>query len=93
MPIRLQKTRKRNRSLRDEEGLSMRILVVCQHYWPEPYRLPDICEELVKRGHQVKVITAVLNDLISPMVKCQLVCLTSRSSWSWKEDYYICEKS
>ena len=22
----------------------MRILVVCQHYWPEPYRLPDICE-------------------------------------------------
>ena len=47
--------------LRDEEGLSMRILVVCQHYWPEPYRLPDICEELVKRGHQVKVITDIPN--------------------------------
>lgn len=39
----------------------MRILVVCQHYWPEPYRLPDICEELVKRGHTVKVITDVPN--------------------------------
>ena len=39
----------------------MRILVVCQHYWPEPYRLPDICEELVKRGHQVKVITDIPN--------------------------------
>ena len=24
----------------------MKILVVCQHYWPEPYPLPDICEEL-----------------------------------------------
>lgn len=39
----------------------MRILVVCQHYWPEPYRLPDICEELAKRGHQVKVITDIPN--------------------------------
>lgn len=39
----------------------MRILVVCQHYWPEPYRLPDICEELVKRGHHVKVITDIPN--------------------------------
>ena len=39
----------------------MRILVVCQHYWPEPYRLPDICEELAKRGHTVKVITDVPN--------------------------------
>lgn len=39
----------------------MRILVVCQHYWPEPYRLPDICEELVKRGHDVKVITDIPN--------------------------------
>lgn len=39
----------------------MRILVVCQHYWPEPYRLPDICEELARRGHTVKVITDVPN--------------------------------
>ena len=40
----LRKVQKQNRLLRDEEGLLMRILVVCQHYWPEPYRLPDICE-------------------------------------------------
>lgn len=39
----------------------MKILVVCQHYWPEPYPLPDICEELVRRGHQVQVITDVPN--------------------------------
>ena len=25
----------------------MKILVICQHYWPEPYPLPDLCEELV----------------------------------------------
>lgn len=39
----------------------MKILVVCQHYWPEPYPLPDVCEELVRRGHQVQVITGVPN--------------------------------
>lgn len=39
----------------------MKILVVCQHYWPEPYPLPDICEELVRRGHTVDVITDVPN--------------------------------
>jgi glycosyltransferase involved in cell wall biosynthesis len=39
----------------------MKILVICQHYWPEPYPLTDICEELVKRGHKVDVVTDVPN--------------------------------
>lgn len=39
----------------------MKILVVCQHYWPEPYPLADICQELVRRGHTVDVITGVPN--------------------------------
>ena len=39
----------------------MKILVVCQHYWPEPYYLSDVCEELVRRGHLVHVVTDVPN--------------------------------
>lgn len=39
----------------------MKILVVAQHYKPEPFRLSDICEELVKRGHEVTVVTGVPN--------------------------------
>ena len=39
----------------------MKILVVCQHYWPEPYPLQDVCEELVARGHQVHLVTGVPN--------------------------------
>lgn len=39
----------------------MKILVVCQHYWPEPYRLADLCEELARRGHTVRVVTGVPN--------------------------------
>ena len=39
----------------------MKILVVCQHYFPEPFRLPDICETLVRRGHTVTVVTGTPN--------------------------------
>ena len=39
----------------------MKILVVCQHYAPEPFRLADICEELVKRGNEVTVVTGTPN--------------------------------
>jgi len=39
----------------------MKILVVCQYYYPEPFRLNDICEELVNRGHQVTVLAGVPN--------------------------------
>lgn len=39
----------------------MKILVVCQHYWPEPYPLADSCEELARRGHTVQVVTGVPN--------------------------------
>lgn len=35
----------------------MKILVVSQFYYPEPFRINEICEELVKRGHNVTVLT------------------------------------
>lgn len=39
----------------------MRVLVICQYYYPEPFRISDICEELVKKGHYVKVVTGIPN--------------------------------
>ena len=39
----------------------MRVLVSCQHYWPEPFNTSDVCEALVERGHEVIVITALPN--------------------------------
>lgn len=39
----------------------MKILVICQYYYPEPFRVTDICEELQKRGHEVTVVTGVPN--------------------------------
>ncbi len=39
----------------------MKILVICQHYYPEPFRITDVCEELVKVGHEVTVVTGTPN--------------------------------
>lgn len=39
----------------------MKILVICQYYYPEPFRIPHICEELVKCGHEVTVVTGTPN--------------------------------
>ena len=37
------------------------ILVISQYFYPEPFRINDICEEWVKRGHQVTVVTGIPN--------------------------------
>ena len=40
-----------------EEVLSVRLLVVTQYFWPENFRINDLVAELVRRGHQVVVLT------------------------------------
>ncbi len=39
----------------------MKILVVCQHFYPEQFRINDICFELAKRKHEVTVLTGLPN--------------------------------
>lgn len=39
----------------------MKILVVCQYYHPEEFRINDICEHLVENGHSVTVLTGLPN--------------------------------
>lgn len=39
----------------------MKLLVICQYYYPEPFRITDICEELVKHGNNVTVVTGIPN--------------------------------
>lgn len=34
----------------------MKILVVCQHYWPENFRINDLVEGFIERGHEVDVL-------------------------------------
>lgn len=39
----------------------MKILVVSQYYWPEYFQVTYECEELVRRGHEVTVLTGLPN--------------------------------
>ena len=39
----------------------MKVLVVTQYYWPEPFNTTEICEELAARGHDVTVLTGLPN--------------------------------
>ncbi|MEG0740664.1 MAG: glycosyltransferase family 4 protein [Clostridia bacterium] len=43
------------------EHSHMKVLVVCQHYWPENFRVTEICETLVERGHQVTAVVGLPN--------------------------------
>lgn len=39
----------------------MKILIVSQHFYPEPFRINDIAKELCISGHQVTVLTGLPN--------------------------------
>jgi colanic acid biosynthesis glycosyl transferase WcaI len=39
----------------------MRLLVVSQYFWPENFRINDLVAEMVRRGHQVTVLTGLPN--------------------------------
>ncbi|MDR0298903.1 MAG: glycosyltransferase family 4 protein [Streptococcaceae bacterium] len=43
------------------EDPKIKILVVCQHFYPENFRVNDICFELAKKGHKVTVLTGLPN--------------------------------
>lgn len=41
--------------------MSKHILVISQYFYPEPFRINDICQEWVSRGYKVTVLTGIPN--------------------------------
>lgn len=39
----------------------MKILVVSQYFWPEDFRINDICKGLKEKGHEVEILTGLPN--------------------------------
>ncbi|HXH73900.1 MAG TPA: glycosyltransferase family 4 protein [Bacteriovoracaceae bacterium] len=39
----------------------MKILVVTQYFWPEQFKILDLCQELIERGNEVTVYTGLPN--------------------------------
>jgi len=42
-------------------GDNLKILIVSQYFWPEEFRLNELAEGLVERGHAVTVVTGLPN--------------------------------
>lgn len=42
-------------------GMEKHILVISQYFYPEQFRINDICSEWIKRGYRVTVITGIPN--------------------------------
>jgi colanic acid biosynthesis glycosyl transferase WcaI len=38
-----------------------RILVICQHFWPESFRINDICSGFIEKGFDVDVLCGIPN--------------------------------
>lgn len=45
----------------EQKPKSKHILVVSQYFYPETFRINDMCQEWVKRGYQVTVVTGIPN--------------------------------
>lgn len=44
-----------------KRGDGLKILVICQYYSPEPFKVSDVCQALVSKGHEVDVVTSFPN--------------------------------
>ena len=44
-----------------KDARPLKILVICQHYWPEHFQITEVCEELVARGHEVTALVGIPN--------------------------------
>ena len=40
------------------------LLVISQYFYPEEFRINDICKEWIKRGYKVTVVTGIPNLLL-----------------------------
>ncbi len=47
--------------MRRAENAGTDVLVVCQHFWPEAFRINDICDYFVERGQRVTVLCGLPN--------------------------------
>ena len=41
--------------------MKKRLLIISQYFYPEQFRINDLCKEWVKRGYDVTVVTGIPN--------------------------------
>ena len=49
--------------------MKKRLLIISQYFYPEQFRINDLCKEWVKRGYAVTVITGIPNYPVGKFFK------------------------
>lgn len=57
----IRRTEENNTSEREDKKNRKHILVVSQYFYPEQFRVNDICQEWIKRGYKITVVTGIPN--------------------------------
>lgn len=65
------------------------ILVVSQYFYPETFRINDMCQEWVKRGYQVTVVTGIPNYPRGKFLKGYGFTKRRHETWNGIEIYRI----
>lgn len=65
------------------------ILVVSQYFYPETFRINDMCQEWVKRGYQVTVVTGIPNYPMGKTFKGYGLTKKRHEYWNGIEIYRI----
>ena len=65
------------------------ILVVSQYFYPETFRINDMCLEWVKRGYKVTVVTGIPNYPMGKTFKGYGITKKRHEVWNGIEIYRI----
>lgn len=60
----------------------MKILVITQYFWPESFKINDLCLGLVERGHEVTVLTGKPNYPAGDFYNGYSMFNKSKESWN-----------
>lgn len=66
-----------------------RILVVSQYFYPEIFRINDMCQEWIKRGYQVTVVTGIPNYPMGKVFKGYGIIKKRHEIWNGIEIYRV----
>jgi len=64
------------------DSLNKHIVVVSQYFFPENFRINDICVEWINRGYDVTVITAIPNYPRGKLYQCYGFMKKRRETWN-----------
>lgn len=59
----------------------MKILVICQYFYPEEFKINELVEELVSRGHEVTVLTGKPNYPTGKIARGYKLCGVQKETY------------